>query len=141
RARPGFVRRVLQLGLPAGIVVGTVTFVTYLQVRTPDPSELVMRQTYTATLACLIVAATWVLAVVARPYRWWRIALVLLSLLAYLLIFTWPFTQSLFFLDTGNTSAMGTGLLWGLVGAVLIEALWWLRGKVFGAPLVFWSRS
>jgi cation-transporting ATPase E len=140
QARPGFVRRVLQLGLPAGIVVGTVTFVTYLLVRTPGAGELAARQTYTSTLACLIVAATWVLAVVARPYRWWRVALVLLSLLAYLLIFTWPFTQGLFFLDIGNAAAMSTGLLMGLAGAVLIEALWWIRGRVFGEPLVFWSR-
>ena len=140
QARPGFVRRVLQLGLPAGIVVGTLTFITYLLVRTDDPSAVAMQQTYTATLACLIVAATWVLAVVARPYRWWRVGLVMLSLLAYLLIFTWPFTQSIFFLDIGNRAAMGTGLLLGVVGAVLIEALWWIRGKVFGAPLVFWSR-
>ena len=140
QARPGFVRRVLQLGLPAGIVVGTLTFITYLLVRTDDPSAVAMQQTYTATLACLIVAATWVLAVVARPYRWWRVGLVMLSLLAYLLIFTWPFTQSIFFLDIGNRAAMGTGLLLGVVGAVLIEALWWIRGTVFGAPLVFWSR-
>ena len=142
RARPGFVPRVLQLGLPAGIIVSVVTFVTYLTVLPRDGAdEVAMRQATTATLACMIVVATWVLAVVARPYQAWKVSLVLISVLAYLLIFTWQFTQSLFLLDIGNTEAMTVGLLWGLLGAALIEALWWIRGKVFGEPLVFWKRQ
>ncbi len=141
RARPGFVPRVLQLGLPAGVIVSVVTFVTYLTVLPPAGSgEVAMRQASTATLACMIVAATWVLAIVARPYEAWKVALVVISGLAYLLIFTWPFTQSLFLLDISNSQAMGVGLLWGLLGAALIEALWWIRGRVFGEPLVFWKK-
>ena len=142
RARPGFVPRVLQLGLPAGLIVGTVTFVTFLTVLPPAGSDAVaMRQATTSTLAGMIVAATWVLAVVARPYDVWKVGLVLASGLAYLVIFSWPLTQSLFLLDVGNAQAMTVGLTWGLVGAVLIEALWWFRGRVFGEPLVFWKKQ
>ncbi len=96
-----------------------------------------MQQTYTATLACLIVAATWVLAVVARPGgRRRRAGLVLLEA-AGLLISTWQSTQSFTLLDIGNRAAMGTGLLLGVVGAVLIEALWSLRVDEFGGAVVF----
>ena len=143
RARTGFVARVLRLGVPAGVVVAAVTFVTYLTVLPAQggADEVAMRQATTATLACMIVAASWVLAVVARPYEWWKVALVVVSMLAYLLIFTWPFTQRLFLLDIGNPEAMITGLTWGVVGAVLIEALWWIRGRVFGEPLVLWKKQ
>lgn len=140
RARPGFVQRVLRLGVPAGVIVGVSTFVTYLLVMPPSGAgEVAMRQASTATLACMIVAATWVLAVVARPYRWWKVALVLASALAYLLIFSWPFTQSLFLLDVGNAAAMSTGLFAGLAGAALIELVWWARGALFAEPRVFWT--
>ncbi len=139
RARPGFVERVLRLGVPAGVIVAASTFVTYLLVLPPSGAgEAAMRQATTATLACMIVAATWVLAVVARPYQWWKVALVLLSGLAYLLIFSWPFAQRLFLLDVGNAPAMTLGLTVGLVGAALIELVWWVTGRVFNEPRVFW---
>ncbi len=141
RARPGFVERVLRLGIPAGVIVAVATFVTYLMVLpAPGAGEVAARQATTATLACMIVAATWVLAVVARPYQWSKVALVLVSGLAYLLIFSWPFTQSLFLLDVGNAGALRTGLVAGLIGAVLIELTWWLRGRFFGEPLRLWYR-
>ena len=141
RARPGFVKRVMQLGLPAGLIVAAASFTTYLMVLPSGGlTDLQQRQTAAATLACLIIAATWVLAVVARPYEWWRIALVVASLAAYGLIFAWPFTQGLFLLDTGNTAAMTTGITVGLVAAGLIELTWWARGWVFHERQRFWKK-
>ena len=98
-----------------------------------------MRQAATATLAAMITAAVWVLAVVARPYQWWKVALVVASGLAYVLIFSWPFTATLFLLEAGDPRAMGIGLIAGVIGAALIEALWWLRGLAFGEPLRLWE--
>ena len=144
RAHPGFVRRVLRLGLPAGIVIAAAAFVTYLLVRGQGAVPAgggVSPQESAAVLAALIVAATWVLAVVARPYEWWKVALVAVSLAAYVLIFTTPLTQRLFLLDSSNTDLMTTGLIVGAIGAVAIEALWWARAYVFGEPRVFWRRD
>lgn len=138
RARPGFVARVLRLGLPAGIVVATVTFTTYLLVR---PSAAVSdTQASTAALAALIVSASWVLAVVARPWEWWKVALVAASIGAYALIFTLPMTQRLFLLDASNQPAMELGLTFGLIGAGMVEIIWWVRGFVFGEKRQFWKR-
>ncbi len=147
RARPGFVRRVLRLGLPAGVVVAAVAFVTYVLVRgrgaavSGGVAGAVPPQESTAVLAALIVAATWVLAVVARPYAWWKVGLVLVSVAAYWLIFSWPVTQRLFLLDSSNTDLMCTGLTAGAVGAVAIEAIWWIRGAVSGDRPALWRRS
>lgn len=140
RARPGFVNRVLRLAVPAGVIVGLASFITYLMVLpAAGAGPQAQIQASTASLACLIVASTWVLSVVARPYRWWKVGLVALSLGAYLLIFTWPVTQRLLYLDTSNVAMMGVGLTAGLIGAALVEILWWVRGRVFGEPLRFWE--
>lgn len=140
RARPGFVARVMRLGLPAGIIVAVSTFITYLMIfpgRRPD--DALTAQIAAGTLACLIIGATWVLAVVARPYRWWRIGLVVAAYLSYALIFTLPFTQRLFLLDASNQAMMQTGIGMGLLAAALVEASWWLRAKLVGEPAVLWA--
>jgi cation-transporting ATPase E len=139
RARPGFAGRVLHLALPSGIVVAVCTFTTYLLCRPPVGAPDALRsQASTAALACLIVVATWVLSVVARPYEWWKVALLVLSGAAYLAIFLIPFTQSLFLLDASNTAMMRTGLTVGLAGAAAIEAIWWLQGRLRGEPRRWW---
>lgn len=141
RARPGFVARVMRLGLPAGIIVAVATFVTYLRVLPSDGvvSDAVRPQIAAACLACLIVAATWVLAVVARPYRWWRIGLVVASYAAYVLIFWRPETQAIFLLDASNRPMMLTGLVAGLAAAVAVEIAWWVRALASGEPVRFWA--
>ena len=139
RARPGFARRVLQLALPSGVVVAICTFTTYLLCRPPVSSgEALRTQASTASLACLIIVATWVLSVVARPYEWWKVALLVSSVAAYVAIFLVPFTQSLFLLDAGNAAMMRTGLTVGLAGAATIEAIWWIQGRLRGEPRRWW---
>ena len=94
RAHPGFVRRVMTSALPSGLVVGIATFISYLlayQGRAATPTE--QTQASTAALITLLVSAVWVLAVVARPYEWWRVALVAVSGLAYVVIFSIPLAR------------------------------------------------
>lgn len=134
RARPGFASRVLRLGLPAGVLVALVTFTAFLiarQMTTPARAS-------TAALAALIVAATWVLAVVARPYQWWKLGLLAAAAGAYLAIFTWPLTQGLFLLDVGDAAAMNTGLMIGFAGAVCVEIAWWVGGIIHREPRRLW---
>ena len=78
------------------------------------------------------------LSVVARPYEWWKVALLVSSVAAYVAIFLVPFTQSLFLLDAGNAAMMRTGLTVGLAGAATIEAIWWIQGRLRGEPRRWW---
>ena len=143
RARPGFASRVLTLAVPSGVVVAGCAFATYLLItRSPAPEGPTPAQAATATLASLILVATWVLAVVARPWEPWKLALLAVSAGAYVAIFALPATQQLFLLDTGNHSAMLTALAVGGAGAVLIEISWWIRSRRAEAPAaVFRSRG
>lgn len=139
RAHPGFVRRVMTSALPSGLVVGTATFASYLaayQGREATPTE--QTQASTAALITLLVTAVWVLAVVARPYQWWRLILVAISGLAYVVIFAIPLAQRLFMLDPSNVAITATALGIGAVGAAIVEVLWWVQGAVLGERRRLW---
>ncbi|OLP04282.1 magnesium-transporting ATPase [Mycolicibacterium porcinum] len=139
RAHSGFVRRVMTAALPSGLVVGTATFVSYLVAyQGREASAVEQTQASTAALITLLVSSLWVLSVVARPYEWWRVALVAISGLAYVLIFCLPLAQRLFMLDPSNLEVTGIALGIGLVGAGLIEVLWWVQGMVLGEKRRLW---
>ncbi|MGV0610456.1 cation-translocating P-type ATPase [Mycobacterium kansasii] len=141
RAYPGFVRRVLTSALPSGLVVGTATFVSYLAAYPGRHSTWQERtQASTAALITLLVTALWVLAVVARPYQWWRLGLVMASGAAYLVIFSLPLAQQKFFLDPSNLVVTSIALGIGVIGAGAIEATWWIRARVLGVKPQVWRR-
>jgi cation-transporting P-type ATPase E len=139
RAHPGFVRRVLTSALPSGLVVGVTTFASYLVAYKGRHATWQQQdQASTAALITLLVTAVWVLAVAARPYQWWRLALVLGSALAYVVIFSLPLTQKKFFLDPSNLVVTSTALGIGVLGAAVIEAMWWIRARMLGVQPQLW---
>jgi cation-transporting P-type ATPase E len=142
RAHPGFVRRVMTSALPSGLVVGIATFSSYLAAyQGREASETQQTQASTAALITLLVTAVWVLAVVARPYQWWRVALVSVSGLAYVVIFSIPAAQKTFMLDPTNMVITLMALGVGLVGAAIIEAIWWVQGRILGERRHLWRRA
>ncbi|ODQ96659.1 cation-translocating P-type ATPase [Mycolicibacterium holsaticum] len=139
RAHPGFVRRVMTAALPSGLVIGIATFASYLaayQGRAATQTE--QTQASTAALITLLVSAIWVLAVVARPYQWWRVALVVVSGAAYVVIFSIPLARELFMLDPSNVKTTSVALGIGLAGACAIEVIWWVQGAVLGEQRRLW---
>ncbi len=139
RAHPGFVRRVLTSALPSGLIVGVATFASYLVAYHGRHATFQQQdQASTAALITLLVTALWVLAVVARPYEWWRVALVVASGLAYVVIFNIPLAQQKFLLDPSNMVVTSTALAIGVLGAAAIEATWWVRSKMLGVQPRLW---
>ncbi|OBH49362.1 cation-translocating P-type ATPase [Mycobacterium mantenii] len=139
RAHAGFVRRVLTSALPSGLIVGTATFASYLLAYHGRHATFVQQdQASTAALITLLMTALWVLAVVARPYEWWRVGLVIASGLAYVVIFSLPLARKEFLLDPSNVAVTSTALGIGVLGAAAIEASWWIRAKVLGVQPQLW---
>ncbi|MCK0439655.1 HAD-IC family P-type ATPase [Gordonia alkaliphila] len=131
RAKTGFVRRVLTQAIPNGLIIGCLVFLCYLWV-SPETSTVSVigaetdfstsqTQAATATLAAMIAMAWWVLVVVARPMNWWKVVLVATAIVAYVIIFLWPFTQDMFKLDSSNGSMMWRAGVCALIGMVIIE--------------------
>ncbi len=94
RVTPGFVSRVLRFAIPAGIACAAATFAAYLIARlTPGGTLVTDRTTAVITLS---TTALWVLALVARPYTWWRIALVAAMAAGMVLALTIPVSRTFF---------------------------------------------
>jgi hypothetical protein len=115
------------------------TFLCYLLAyrgRAATPVE--QTQASTSALITLLVIAVWVLAVVARPYTWWRLALVAASAAAYVAIFTIPLARETFMLDPTDVALTTTASAIGLLGAAIVEVLWWVQGAVNGDRRRWW---
>jgi len=100
RVQPGFVSRVLRFAVPSGIACAAATFAAYLLARLSPGTDLAADRT-TAVVA-LSATALWVLALVARPYTWWRIALVAAMAAGMLLALAIPASRTFFALGHFN---------------------------------------
>ncbi|WP_412539269.1 HAD-IC family P-type ATPase [Longispora sp. K20-0274] len=136
RARPGFVPRVLRFAVPAGLVCAGATFLAYWLARVNSASGLDADRT-TAALTLFLVAV-WALALVARPYTWWRAGLVGAMVAAFGLVVAVPYGREFFLLrfDNLENNLVGVGL--ALVAAVLLTVLLrvdhWLESLNLRAP-------
>lgn len=96
RARPHFVKRVMRYAIPGGAIAAVATFATYLVARAHySGPDALKAETSAATLA-LFLTSMWVLAIIARPYTWWRVALVGAMGAAFLVVLVVPWLQEFF---------------------------------------------
>ncbi|MDQ4503730.1 HAD-IC family P-type ATPase [Sinomonas sp. ASV322] len=129
RAQPGFVGRVMRMAIPAGVVIAVASFTCYLVVRPSVASgDATQVQASTSALMTLIAIALWVLAIVARPYEWWKVLLVGAMMAASFAMFALPLTQRLFELDPGSATSTSAALVCAAVGIAVIELGWWVDG-------------
>ncbi|WP_392899816.1 HAD-IC family P-type ATPase [Streptomyces sp. LN699] len=117
RAKPHFVKRVMRYAIPGGVIAAIATFVTYLIARHhySGPNAL-EAETSAATLA-LFLTSMWVLAIIARPYTWWRVALVGAMGAAFLIVLVVPWLQEFF-----ELKLVGAVMPWTAVGIAVIAA-------------------
>ncbi|MFE3603952.1 HAD-IC family P-type ATPase [Streptomyces sp. NPDC059142] len=133
RAQPHFVRRVMRYAVPSGIIAAVATFATYLLARHSytGPDSL-GAETSAATLTLFLVSM-WVLAIVARPYTWWRICLVLSMGAAFLVVLAVPALQHFFALKLVGTTVPWTAVGIAVVASVALELCWRWVGRRFPA--------
>ncbi|MFF7354347.1 HAD-IC family P-type ATPase [Streptomyces filipinensis] len=124
RAKPHFVRRVMRYSVPGGVVAGAATFVTYLIARHhyTGPGQL-DAETSAATLTLFLVSM-WILAIVARPYTWWRVTLVAAMGVAFLLVLVVPSLQGFFALKLVGVEMPWTAVGIAVVASAALEFLW-----------------
>ena len=126
RAQPGFASRVLRRALPAGVVVGIAAFVSYLMVR---GDAVPQAQSSTAALLTLMTIALWVLAIVARPYTWWKALLLAAMIGGTVAMFAFPGARSVLQLEIGGPAQLWTAFGVAAVGIVLVEIAWWFGNR------------
>ncbi|MEU6894025.1 cation-translocating P-type ATPase [Streptomyces sp. NPDC046557] len=121
RAKPHFVKRVMRYAIPGGVIAAAATFVTYLLARHHYTGvDSLQAETSAATLT-LFLTSMWVLAIIARPYTWWRIALVGAMGGAFLLVLVVPWLQQFFQLRLEGDVMPWTAVGIAAAASVLIE--------------------
>ncbi|MFB8239356.1 HAD-IC family P-type ATPase [Kitasatospora purpeofusca] len=122
RARTGFVRRVLRLAIPGGVIAGTATFTAYALARANHATDL-ESDTSVATLTLFLVAI-WVLAIVARPYNWWRVLLIATMCAGFALVMTVPWLSDFFQLSLSGTRDPWIGVGIAVTAGLVLEVVW-----------------
>ncbi|MEU9306995.1 HAD-IC family P-type ATPase [Streptomyces sp. NPDC048256] len=118
RARPHFVRRVMRYSIPGGVVAGVATFVTYLIARHHYTGTGSLEAETSAATLTLFLISMWVLAIIARPYTWWRVLLVASMGAAFVLVLVVPWLQDFFALKL-----IGMTMPWIAVGVAAVAAV------------------
>ena len=124
RAKPHFVKRVMRYAIPAGIVAAAATFATYLLARHHYSGPGALDAETSAATLTLFLVSMWVLAIIARPYTWWRILLVASMGGAFLLVLVVPWLQDFFALKLVGTTMPWTAVAIAAAGAVVLEFAW-----------------
>ncbi|MGI5369195.1 HAD-IC family P-type ATPase [Streptomyces iakyrus] len=117
RAKPNFVRRVMRYAIPGGVVAGVATFATYLLARDHYTGPGALDAETSAATLTLFLISMWVLAIIARPYTWWRVALVASMAGAFLVVLVVPWLQHFFALKL-----VGMTMPWIAVGIAAVAA-------------------
>ncbi|MFI1423082.1 cation-translocating P-type ATPase [Streptomyces sp. NPDC020731] len=131
RARPNFVRRVMRYAIPGGVLAALATFASYLVAREHYTGEGSLEAETSAATLTLFLISIWVLAIIARPYTWWRVGLVAAMGGAFLVVLVVPWLQEFFALKlVGMTMPwVATGI--AVFAAGVLELLWrWVDRRV-----------
>ncbi|SEG31997.1 cation-transporting ATPase E [Actinacidiphila yanglinensis] len=124
RARPDFVGRVMRYSTPAGVVCAVASFVAYLVARHHYTGAGALDAETSAATLTLFLMEVWVLAIVARPYTWWRIGLVLAMVLGFVVVLGVPWLQRFFALRLVGDEVPWTAVGIAAAGGVVLEFCW-----------------
>ncbi|MGW0755134.1 HAD-IC family P-type ATPase [Streptomyces sp. NPDC002814] len=131
RARPHFVRRVMRYSIPGGVLAGLATFATYLIARHYYTGEGSLAAETSAATLTLFLISMWVLAIIARPYTWWRILLVAAMGFGFLVVLVVPWLQEFFALKLVGVTMPWMAVGIAVVAAAVLEVLWrWVDRRV-----------
>ncbi|MFE2146746.1 cation transporting ATPase C-terminal domain-containing protein, partial [Streptomyces sp. NPDC059456] len=121
RAKPNFVKRVMRYAIPGGVIAAVATFVTYLLARHHYSGPDALNAETSAATLTLFLTSMWVLAIIARPYTWWRLVLVGAMGGAFLLVLVVPWLQDFFQLKLVGTQLPWTAVAIAAAASALIE--------------------
>jgi cation-transporting ATPase E len=122
---PGFVRRVLHIAGPAGIVAAAATFTSYA-IAYDIAKNTTLEQAQTAATFTLMICGLWVLNLLARPITPARALLFGSMVAAFGLILGIAGVRDWFALNGPSAAVVWSSVLCGAVGIVVLEAGWQL---------------
>ena len=130
RYLPGFAVRVLRFAGPAGLIVAAATFSAYALARAWG---LPLTEQRTAATLVTLILSLCVLALLAMPLTWRRIALVAAALAGFALLFPVPAVRTFYALELPH-GALTSTLLIAALGAAALTGFWVLSHQPGHGP-------
>lgn len=130
RARPRFVRRVLQFAIPAGVAAAAAAFGAYASARRDEDVTTAEASTLAAMVLFLVV--WWAVVVLARPLSALRLLLVGSLFAGFVAVLAVPFTRDFFAFALPTLEVTGVALAVGVGAGIVLELALRLTG---------WARS
>jgi cation-transporting ATPase E len=130
RYRPGFVGRVLRFTVPAGLIIAAATFSAYALARARG---LPLTEQRTAATLVTLILSLCVLALLAMPLTWRRIALIGAALAAFALLFPVPAVRGFYALELPHGTIWST-LLIAALGAAALAGFWVISRRAGRGP-------
>jgi cation-transporting P-type ATPase E len=130
RYLPGFVGRVLRFTVPAGFIIAAATFSAYALARARG---LPLTEQRTAATVVALILSLCVLALLAMPLTWRRIALLVAALAGFVLLFPVPAVRAFYAVELPR-GAIGSTLLIALLGAAALTSFWVLSRRQGSGP-------
>jgi len=130
RYLPGFVGRVLRFAVPAGFIVAATTFAAYALTRARG---LPLAEQRTAATLVTLLLSLCVLALLAMPLTWRRVALLLAAAAGFVLLFPVPAVRRFYELQLPH-GAIGSTLLIAALGAAALAGFWVLARRQGRGP-------
>jgi cation-transporting ATPase E len=127
RYTPGFLSRVLALSLPAGLAAGLAAFLAFWL--SPGSDD----QRHSLALVVLLIVDFWLLGALARPYNWWKAAVVAAMVAAVGAVFAVPAWRAFFSL-TLPTAGWWLIPVVGGAGAAVVEAAYRVSRRFHRVP-------
>lgn len=121
RYQPGFLRRTLSLAIPAGLILGGGALLAYVLIGQATSSG------QSAATIAIILGGLWLLGLTARPFNWWRVALLIAMILGAGLGLVVPLVREFFALQLPTPQEWLIVLIIGMAEVVLLELAYRLR--------------
>jgi cation-transporting ATPase E len=127
---PGFAGRVLRFAIPAGLIVAAATFSAYALA---EARGLPLTQQRTAATLVTLILSLCVLALLAMPLTWRRIALLVAALAAFVLLFPVRAVRTFYKLELPQGAIWST-LLIAALGVAALAGFWVLSRRSGRGP-------
>jgi cation-transporting P-type ATPase E len=118
---PNMVARVLRFSAPAGVIAAIASFLAFWSGRVSTVTSLEQDRT-TATITLFLVGMG-ALVAVARPLVHWKVLMIVLLNVAFVLAIVIPFTNDFFALETAGSLDIWLAVAIGLVGAAAVVVI------------------
>ena len=130
KVEKGFIRRALKFSIPAGIISAIATGIAYGLAK--NDAAINLAEARTIATFTLLAIGLFILGVTARPFRLWKLGLIVFMAILYGLILLIPFTKNYFELELPSVTGIwiATSIIVAIGGLLIMTIPFIFKGLI-----------